>query len=230
MNIAVILAGGSGSRIGSDTPKQFIEVNGKKVIEYSIEAFEHHPLIDEILIVCKSGYIDQLNNLVKKNRYQKVVNVIAGGKERYQSSICAMNACENDNDILLFHDAARPLISKRIIDDCLEAMTRYDAVTVAVDTTDTIYISDQTGHIVDIPMRKTLKNAQTPQCFRRFVIHKAYLKALQDTAFMPTDDCSVVHKYLPDTRIHMVMGDTTNIKITYPEDIDFFKKLLNQNS
>ena len=230
MNIAVVLAAGSGSRIGGDVPKQFIQVKGRLIIEYTLDVFENHPLIDTILVVCKNEFINKVQNLIKQNNYKKVLKIITGGQERYQSSICAIKECHNDNDVLIFHDAARPMVTQRIITDCIAALRNYDAATVVVNTTDTIYIVDSTGNITDIPQRKTLRNAQTPQCFKRSVIKKAYDKALSDKAFIPTDDCSVVHKYLSDARISTVNGDTSNIKITYPEDIELFEKLLNKQS
>ena len=142
MNIAVVLAAGSGSRIGADVPKQFLPVKGKLIIEYTLESFEAHPLIDAILIVCKNEYISKLKELVERRSYKKILKIVAGGKERYQSSMCAIKECREENDILLFHDAARPLVSHRIITDCIKALDKYDAATVAVETTDTIYIAD----------------------------------------------------------------------------------------
>lgn len=219
MNIAVILAGGSGSRLGGLLPKQFIKVCGKSLLEYSIEAFESHPQIDRIVIVIKEEYISQVHLLINQNNYKKISNVISGGSERYESSMSALKTCKNDDDILLFHDCARPMVSHRIITDCLSEMRHYDAVSVAVKTSDTIYVSTSDCKISSIPPRSTLLNAQTPQCFRAGLIRTAYHKALQDPAFQPTDDCSVVFRYLPGVPIQIVEGEVSNIKITYKEDL-----------
>ena len=228
MNIAIILAGGSGSRIGNDVPKQFLKVNKKSILEYSIEAFEHHPLIDGIILVIKNDYISLAKEIILQNGYQKIKHIVSGGKERYESSLSAIQACENDDDILIFHDCARPLVSERIISDCIDAMNRFNAVTVAVNTSDTIYISSSDGRITSIPARTTLRNAQTPQCFRLSTIRNAYSKALKDPTFQPTDDCSVVFRYLPEEQIYIVEGDSFNIKITYQEDLILMSQLLNQ--
>lgn len=228
MHIAVILAGGSGSRFGNDIPKQFLKVNNKTILEYSIEAFEYHSLIDGIILVIKNDYISLTKEIICQNGYKKIKHIVPGGKERYKSSISAIEACKNDDDILLFHDCARPLVNERIISDCIAAMSRYNAVTVAVNTSDTIYISSSDGRITSIPCRSTLRNAQTPQCFRLSTIRSAYSNALRDTSFQPTDDCSVVFRYLPDEPIYIVEGDSSNIKITYKEDLIIMSQILNK--
>lgn len=229
-NIAVILAGGSGSRFGADMPKQFLTVAGKMIIEHTLDAFEHHPLIDAIAIVSRADFVDEMKQMVERDGYKKVVAVLQGGKERYHSSLAAIDAFKDDDDRLLIHDCVRPLVSERIITDCIKALDKFEAVDVAVPTTDTIIELDEEGNICRIPQRRLLRNAQTPQCFRRGTIAKAFSLALADTAFFPTDDCSIVHKYLPDTLIKVVEGDTTNIKITYKEDLEFVEKMKNTPS
>lgn len=230
MNIAVLLAGGSGNRLGNNTPKQFIQVAEKKIIEYTIDTFEHCKGIDEICIVCKPDYIEYMEDLVSKNQYKKVTKILNGGKERYDSSFAAINAYTNDNDILLFHDAVRPLVSERIINDCLFAMKHYNAVGVAVKTTDTIIRVNSNECIAEIPNRLCLRNMQTPQCFKLRTIKKAYELALADASFTSTDDCGIVKRYLPDEPIYLVEGDYSNIKITYKEDIQLMQILLQNNN
>lgn len=226
MNVAIILAGGSGTRLGGERPKQFLTVAGKMVIEHTIEAFHSNSRIDEIAIVTRVDYVDDMREMIAQNAYEKVKHVLCGGKERYHSSLAALAAYHDDDDRLLFHDCVRPLVSQRIIDDCLDALDSYDAVDVAVPSTDTIIEVDEQGNICRIPQRSRLRNVQTPQGFRRCVIRRAFDLALQDPEFMPTDDCSVVFRYLPDTRIRVVEGDTSNIKITYKEDLEFAERML----
>ncbi len=226
MNIAVILAGGSGSRIGESTPKQFLKVQDKSLLEYCIEAFESHELIDRIVIVVREDYISETHSIINQNGYKKTYAVLSGGKERYESSMSALKACTNDNDILLYHDCARPLLSHRIISDCIHSMEHFDAVTVAVRTSDTIYVSSSDGKISSIPPRSRLLNAQTPQCFRVHTIRSAYAKAQLDPDFQPTDDCSVVFRYLPEVPIQIVEGESINIKITYKEDLETMSRII----
>lgn len=224
-NIAIILAGGSGSRFGADMPKQFLQVAGKMIIEHTIDAFERHPLIDEIAIVSRADYMEEMKDMVKNDGYKKVAHILQGGKERYHSSLAAIKAFTDDDDNLLIHDGVRPLVSERIITDCVNALTEYEAVDVAVATTDTIIELNEDGSIARIPQRRLLRNAQTPQCFRRRVIAEAFRLALQDPDFFPTDDCSIVLKYMPEVAIKVVDGEPTNIKVTYKSDLETVERV-----
>ena len=224
-NIAVILAGGSGSRLGADVPKQFLEIDGRTILEYSVAVFDNHPDIDAIVIVSREDYIDKVREIVARRGYRKVEKIISGGKERYQSSLAAIAEYEDD-DVLLFHDAVRPLLSKRIIDDCLAAMEKYNAVDVAFNTTDTIIQVNSDNCICCIPDRNFLRNGQTPQVFRRRVIAEAYRIALQDSAFKTTDDCGVVLRYLPNEPVYVVPGEARNMKVTFKEDIAQIQHLM----
>ena len=225
MNIAVILAGGSGTRMGNDVPKQFMKVAGKQVIEHTIDVFENCPIIDEICIVSKVDHIQEVENLVVRNQYKKVKKILQGGKERYHSSLAAINAYTDDATNLIFHDAVRPLLSPRIIHDCIEALKQHNAVDVAVKTTDTIISVDDKECIDFIPNRNNLRNGQTPQCFKRGTIRKAYELALKDPNFVTTDDCGTVRKYLPEESVYVVVGENSNMKLTYVEDLFLLDKL-----
>lgn len=224
-NIAVILAGGSGTRLGNDIPKQFLKIAGKQVLEHTIEVFERCTAIDEICIVSRADFVSEIESLKVRNRYQKVKKILQGGKERYESSLAAINAYTNDNDNLLFHDAVRPLVNERIINDCIDALSHYNAVDVAIPTTDTIVSIDSQGCIDSIPDRRQLRNGQTPQCFKRGTIRLAYELALTDSQFVTTDDCGTVRKYLPEEPIFVVRGENFNMKLTYLEDIFLLDKL-----
>lgn len=224
-NIAVILAGGSGSRFGDQTPKQFLKLAGKMVIEHTIEVFEQALRIDEICIVTREDYINDVNELVIRNKYHKVRKVLKGGNERYESSLAAINAYTDDSDNLLFHDAVRPLVNERIINDCIDALNVYNAVDVAVRTTDTIIRTVNDNHIDSIQNRNELRNGQTPQCFKRGTIRRAYELALKDPDFQTTDDCKTVLHYLPEEPVYIVEGENFNMKLTYIEDLFLLDKL-----
>ncbi|MBQ0020383.1 MAG: 2-C-methyl-D-erythritol 4-phosphate cytidylyltransferase [Bacteroidales bacterium] len=217
MVVAVLLAGGSGSRMGSDRPKQFLKVKGKTILEWTIEAFHRNPLVDEIAIVSRADSMEEVAALARP--YPKVRRILQGGKERYDSSLAAIHAYEDDECRILLHDAVRPLVSQRIITDCIHALDRFQAVDVAVPSTDTIVEVDENGVICRIPQRASLRNVQTPQGFLRGTIRRAYEVALSDPNFQTTDDCGVVFRYLPEIPIGVVEGDMRNIKITYPQDL-----------
>lgn len=223
-NVAIILAGGIGSRLGLSTPKQFFKVAGKMVIEHTVDAFEHNQYIDEIALVSNPVYIPEVENLILKNSWKKVKKVLKGGKERYDSSLSAIQAYANQDVNLIFHDAVRPLVSQRIIDDVVKALQTYQAIDVALPSADTI-IEIEGDFINNIPDRSRLKRGQTPQAFHIETIRKAYEIALTDPNFKVTDDCGVVKKYLPETPVYVVAGEESNMKLTYKEDTYLLDKL-----
>lgn len=225
-NIAVILAGGEGLRSGMKTPKQFVKIAGKMVIEHTLQVFQNNVHIDEIAVVCHPSYTFLIERIVADRMYHKVKKILNGGAERYHSSLAAIHAYAEPGDNLIFHDAVRPLLNDRIIDDVVEALRHYNAVDVAIPTTDTIIKMNPDGNQIEsIPQRKRLQRGQTPQAFRQEIIKKAYDLALQDPQFVTTDDCGVVKKYLPDEPIYVVRGEESNMKLTYPEDFFLIDKL-----
>ncbi|EPF6229477.1 2-C-methyl-D-erythritol 4-phosphate cytidylyltransferase, partial [Proteus mirabilis] len=217
-NIAVILASGSGSRFESKIPKQFVKLAGKPVIQYTIEAFENCSAIDEIYIVTKEDYIDLVYEITNKNELKKVSKVISGGKERYDSTWAAINATPSENCNLIIHDAVRPFISERIINDCIAALVTYNAIDVVVDAVDTIVEVDG-DFISNIPDRRRLKRGQTPQAFKRDTLKEAYNKFLLDPQKAASDDCGIVLKYLKNEKIYTVVGAESNFKLTHQQDL-----------
>ncbi len=226
-NVAVVLAGGKGSRMGADIPKQFFEIQGKTVLEYSVEAFDSHPSIDEVVIVSHKDYIDRVGDLVKKNNYRKVAAILEGGRERYDSSLAAVRKYATEDVVLILHDAARPLVSKRIIDDVISTMKSAKACGVAIASTDTILVCND-GVLNSVPDRKSMYRAQTPQAFDIEVIRSAYEIGLKDSAFTATDDCGVVLKYRPDIPIRIVEGEESNLKVTFRDDLKMLELYLNK--
>lgn len=217
-NIAIILASGSGSRFESKIPKQFVRLAGKPVIQYTIEAFENASQIDEIIIVTKQDFVDYVYEIVNANNYQKITKVIAGGKERYDSTLAAISAVNDDEANLIIHDAVRPFVSQKIINNCVIALDSANAVDVVVDATDTIVQVD--GDQIDqIPDRRFLKRGQTPQAFKKSTLRAAYDLFIQDENKVASDDCGVVLKYLPNEKIITVSGEEANFKITHQQDI-----------
>lgn len=227
-NIAVILAGGTGRRTGLPLPKQFLSLGGNTVIEHVVETFDTHPAIDEVALVTHPDWRDRMQEIVAKNSWSKVAKVVDGGTERYLSSLNAIQAFRDypDDTNLLLHDAARPWVSVEVIDRVVEALQRHEAVGVAVPSTDTVWevhpdfdATEVERFVARIPERRLMWRAQTPQAFRLPLIRDAYQRALQDPQFQATDDCGVVRKYMPGTKITVVEGSEQNKKITYAEDI-----------
>ena len=226
--VGVILAAGSGSRTGLSTPKQFLPLGGKTVLEHSVQTFHNHPCIDELVIVVHKDYIDLVQSIVKQNGWNKVKAVLPGGKERFDSSLVAVRAyADHPDTVMLFHDAARPLVSERIITDAIKAMERFDAIDVAIPAVDTIVQCDKDGtYMTSIQDRSLLWRMQTPQGFRQRVIEQAYIEAFKDPRFTATDDCGTVLRYLPGVKVGIVLGSERNIKLTYAADLSLLEFLL----
>jgi 2-C-methyl-D-erythritol 4-phosphate cytidylyltransferase len=226
--VAVILAAGSGSRTGLSTPKQFLPLGGKTVLEHSVQTFHDHPGIDQVVIVTSTEFIPKVQDMVKADNWTKVTAVLPGGKERFDSSLAAVHHFSNNPDlVMLFHDAARPLVSARIISDTLNAMETFNAVDVAIPAVDTIVQCDAAGTVMEsVQNRNLLWRMQTPQGFRQRTIAKAYEIALMDSGFTATDDCGTVLRYLPHEKVGIVRGDEKNIKLTYADDLPLMEFLL----
>jgi 2-C-methyl-D-erythritol 4-phosphate cytidylyltransferase len=223
--VAVVLGGGTGTRFGAALPKQLLVLGGRTLVEHCVAAFSAAPGIDEILLVMPPAYHDEVQRLVGS----QVSAIIEGGAARSDSvrnALAHIGARHDPADTgVLLHDAARPLVTQRIIADCLQALREHDAIGTAVPTSDTILqVAD--GVIARVPPRETLYRAQTPQCFRLAVIARAHALAAADPAFIPTDDCGVVLRYLPDTPVYVVPGSEDNIKVTHPADLEIAAALL----
>lgn len=229
-NIGVILAGGSGKRMGNIIPKQFLIIAGKTVLEHTLGVFENHPLIDEIALVIAPAHTEMSNRILQDHPFKKLVHILHGGQERYHSTLSALKAYAQTDCNILIHDAVRPLVDPRIISDVVGALQEVNAVNVAVPATDTIIeVDEKQEYIVQIPDRSRLFNVQTPQGFDRETLQRAFEKALKDPHFQTTDDCGVIKKYLPEEKIRLVHGNPRNIKLTWPEDIAFAEKWLSMD-
>ena len=215
-NYGIILASGTGSRYGADIPKQFVKIAGKTILEHTIDVFEKAEGIDDIIIVITPEYRTMAEEILLKNNYKKISKLLNGGEIRKESSYIGINSIAEDEANVLIHDCARPFLTKKIIDNCIEALKTYDAVDVAIPSTDTIVKVDENNIIQSIPQRASLRRGQTPQCFKLSLIKKAHELSKNDKNF--TDDCGLIVKYgLAD--VFVVEGDVENIKVTYPSDI-----------
>jgi len=229
--VAVVLAGGSGLRLGGDIPKQLQLLAGQTLLEHSVSAFEQAPGVDRIIVVLPADFVTEGIRLLG-GRYDKLTDVIAGGVDRPGSTRCAIELLSRDDQAadcnVLFHDAARPLVDQRIIADCVAALADCQALGVVVPTADTI-VEMRDGVMTSIPPRETLGRCQTPQGFRLSVIRRAHQLAAADpdaAGFSATDDCGMVLRYLPDVEVRAVPGSERNLKITYPGDLRVAESLL----
>jgi ribitol-5-phosphate 2-dehydrogenase (NADP+) / D-ribitol-5-phosphate cytidylyltransferase len=229
-NIAIILGAGDGLRFNRKIPKIFVKIAGREIICHTIEKFEKHKKIDEIVLVVRKDLIKKCKDLISKENFKKVSKIVSGGKTRQESSYSGLKASFNENcQNILFHDAVRPFVSHRVISDVLKKLGSFSAVSVAIPSSDTLVEVDKKGIIKRIPDRKNVLREQTPQGFRLSVIKKAHEMALREGLKRSTDDCSLVLKYnLSD--VFVVRGEEKNIKITYPNDIYLAEKILKEAS
>lgn len=179
-NSAIILAGGAGNRFGTSIPKQFVKIAGKTVIEHTIEIFEGSDIIHEIIIVVHQNYLDKLEDIVLKNNYSKVTKLMVGGQSRQESSYIGLTGCDARCQRVLIHDAVRPILSEQIVQNCVKALDKHDAVDVAIPTADTIIEVNNEGILTDIPKRSNLRRGQTPQAFNIKIIREAHRLAGYD--------------------------------------------------
>jgi 2-C-methyl-D-erythritol 4-phosphate cytidylyltransferase len=183
--VAVVLAGGTGQRVGLPVPKQLLKIAGKPIIEHTLAVFEAAPEIDDVIVMMTPGWLAEVEKIVTKAGFGKVTRLIEGGATRNDTSRIALEVVaglgHGDCNVLL-HDAVRPLLSQRIIHDCVRALREHRAIDVAIPSADTVIeVRDET--IADIPDRSALRRGQTPQGFRLSVITEAYRRAAKDPDF-----------------------------------------------
>lgn len=215
--VAVILGGGTGSRVGLNIPKQLIKVSGATILEHTVRVFQETPEIDEIVVTSPEAYLNDARRLCAG--LDKVTHVIPGGATRNDTSRAALDVLGDAECKVPYHDAVRPFVDRRIILDCIAALDTYEAVDVAIPAADTIIEVDGEQLITDIPTRARMRRGQTPQGFLLSTIRRAYAHAVADPAFSASDDCGVVLKYLPEVPIYVVPGTEQNMKVTHPIDV-----------
>lgn len=229
---AILLAGGSGSRMHSEKAKQYIEVGGVPLIVHALRTFQESP-VDAIVLVVRPGDEEYVRReIVRPYGSAKVRAIVPGGKERFDSVWQGILAAEalrpgeaEEDDVLLIHDGARPFVSAEMIRASIEAARQHGACTVAVPVKDTIKVVDEAGFGIDTPDRSTLYQVQTPQTFRRTLIKEAHKRFRAEPRQGITDDTMLVEEYLGQ-RCFIVLGDYRNLKVTTPEDIILAEALL----
>ena len=214
---AIVVAGGSGSRMGTEIPKQYLKLCGKPVICWCLEAFEHSS-ISEVILVVSEKYITYCSEkIVAGYGCRKVKQIIAGGAQRYDSVYEGLKAAAG-SDYVWIHDAARPCLTQDMIVRLSEAVRQYDAVTAAVPVKDTIKSADPEGFADRTPERSRLWSIQTPQVFSYPLLRDAYEEMMRLPHNDVTDDTMVVERYA-GKRVRLVEGSYYNQKITTPEDL-----------
>ena len=236
---AVVLAAGSGSRMHSDVPKQFMELGGRPLIWYALDVVERSAIIDDCILVTGADDISYMQKeIVEKYGFSKVDTVTAGGSERYESVARAMTVLEegelkvpNRDGYVFIHDGARPFLTEKILEDTYAAVVAYGACVAAVPSKDTVKLADAEGYALQTPNRDSVWLVQTPQVFEVRMICEAYrrlmaqLPQLRQQGVQITDDAMVAETMLR-RQVKLVPASYKNIKVTTPEDMRIAKALL----
>ena len=214
---AVVLAAGSGKRMNTKVHKQYLIIQGRPVLYYSLNAFEQSP-VDEIILVVGRGEVEYCRKeIVEKYSFSKVTKIIEGGKERYHSVFEGLKQIKNA-DYVLIHDGARPFVDMEIIKRTMASVEEYQACVVGMPVKDTIKIADEEQYVKNTPERKNVWMIQTPQAFSYPLIYSAYEEMLQKEDSAITDDAMVLER-VKGIKAKLIEGSYRNIKITTPEDL-----------
>lgn len=227
MNIALIIAGGSGERMHQDIPKQFLSINDRPVIVYTLEAFEHHPEIDEIAVVCIEGWEQVLMAYARQFGITKLKSVIPGGdcgQASIRNGVYALEKNHAKDDIILIHDAIRPLVSAEIISDCIRVTSMYGNAIAVIPCAEAMLTTDDEKVSTGSYPRDGLKRTQTPQGFRLGDICDLHRRALKKGITGSIASCTLMIEM--GQQVHFSIGSEKNVKLTTLEDIDIFKALL----
>jgi 2-C-methyl-D-erythritol 4-phosphate cytidylyltransferase len=223
---ALIFAGGTGTRMNTRSkPKQFLEMHGKPIIIYTLEHFEYHDMIEEIVVVCIEDWIDELSGLLKRYGITKVTSIVPGGKTGHDS-IClgleAMSHTASEDDIVLIHDGVRPLINEELISQNIESVQKYGNAITSEPVRESV-VRCMDGEIIsEVPPRDQMYVAKAPQSFRYGRIMALYNKAKEDN--LKTIDSSQLCSIYKET-MHIIVSTKNNIKITEPADYYIYKAL-----
>lgn len=227
MNVALIIAGGNGYRMKQEIPKQFLNVNDKPIIIYTLEAFQSHPDIHEIGVVCIDGWHEILRAYARQYKIDKLKWVVSGGENGQSSIYSGVLEAEQRygrEDLLLVHDAIRPMVSHEIISDCIIQCRKYGSAIVTTPCNTAVLRrtgSEQSGEVV---MRETLAMTQTPQAFPIGKLADAHRRALEQGITNSVASCTLMIEL--GESVHFSIGAETNIKLTTPDDLKIFRALL----
>lgn len=222
--VAIVPAAGSGSRMNREISKQYLSLAGKPLLVRTLEALEACPGVDGLYVVVPSQDVASIrDDILPPWGLKKVAGIVTGGKERQDSVRAGLDAAARDADIVLVHDAVRPLISVDLVERCIRAAAEAGAATLGVPVKDTVKEVAPDGRILRTCDRTMLWLTQTPQAFRRDIIERAHRQAVRD-GFRGTDDTSLIERL--GIAVRMIPGDYRNIKITTPEDLVVAEALL----
>ena len=232
---AIVLSAGQGKRMGASVQKQYIELQGKPIIYYTLSVFQKSEIIDDIILVVGKDQLKYVQEeIVRKYHFTKVKTVVEGGHERYASVWQGLKAREYDkyyeniqDGYVFIHDGARPFVDEEMLERAYDTVRKYKACVAGVPSKDTIKLINEEQFAVTTPERKYVWAVQTPQVFEKTLIFEAYARLMEEECVHVTDDAMVVEQmmHLP---VKLFEGSYENIKITTPEDLDIARIFLSK--
>lgn len=228
MNIAAIFAGGSGVRMHTKSrPKQFLELNGKPIIIYTLELFDNHPQVDAIVVACIDSWIPFLKKMIRKFEITKVVEIVHGGETGqdsiYNALLAAERAADGKDATVMIHDGVRPLITEQTVTDNINTVEEFGSCITCVPATETFVVSQADGSL-EIPERANSLIARAPQSFRLNDILMAHRRAISEGKHDFIDSCTMMSHY--GYTLKTIIGPMENIKITTPTDFFIFRAMV----
>ena len=229
MTTAIILAGGSGQRMHADVPKQFILVNDKPILIYTLEAFQKHPLVDQIIVVCIEGWREAVLAYARQFQISKLQSVILGGatgQESIRNGVFALEGKAQDDDIIIIHDGIRPLVEPSVLTDVITKCMKYGNAVTSLPYNEQIFIIDNEISTVKYIPRETLRRVSTPQAYRFGKLDRAYHRAFEENIGISGSSYTNTMMVELGERLYFAAGSDKNIKLTTQDDLEMFKAYL----
>lgn len=229
MITAVIIAGGRGVRMGQDIPKQFILLDGKPVIIYTLEVFEKHPLVDSIVCVCIDGWQDTLKSYAEKNGITKLKSIVKGGatgQESIRNGVESLEGICKDDDIVIIHDGIRPMVDEEVLSDVIVTCQKYGNAVTSLPYNEQIFVTDNGETTTQYIPRETLRRVSTPQAYKFGNLLARYREAFEkEIGIYGSSYTNTMMVDLGET-LHFAAGSDKNLKLTSPDDLEVFKAML----
>ena len=234
MTIAVVIAGGVGSRMGADIPKQFVQVNGKPVLFYTLEAFEQHPMIDAIELVCIDGWEDSVWAWAKKYGISKLKWIVKGGasgQESIRNGVYGLKEICQADDVVIIHDGIRPLVDSAVLDDVISKARQFGNAVTSMPYNEQIFLVDaeRPDTTVKYIPRETLRRVSTPQAYRFDLLLEKYREAFEKRIGIYGSSYTNTMMTELGVRLYFAAGSDRNIKLTTPGDIEVFKAMIEES-
>ena len=231
MNIAIIIAGGSGHRMGQDIPKQFINVYDKPVLIYTLEGFQNHPMIDKIVVVCIEGWENVVRAYARQFNITKLVNIIPGGKsgqESIRNGVFSLEGKVKEDDVVIIHDGIRPLVEPSVLSDVISVCQKYGNAVTSMPYNEQIFVIDeeQPDTTMKYIPRETLRRVSTPQAYKFGLLDTKYHEAFEKKIGIYSSSYTNTMMVELGVRLHFASGSDKNIKLTTKDDLEMFKAYL----